>query len=123
MYWAWYIPILFFLALLQFTASFAFNFKIYKITKNKFVDAAFLGMLATIVSAIAIPFIAYLAITIANVGVDGETVKIGAAIGIVIAGAFSAAIGNFISVMLVPKVLEWQKNKNNQKENIKKESN
>ncbi len=116
-----YFLILFVFAFFEFIASFTFNFKIHKIAKEEFTKAAFLGMIATIVSSIGIPIIAFFGLQIMKndssfLGLEGFA----AATLIVLLGAILAAIGNYISTIIIPYIDHHFQHKNFRKDIYKK---
>ncbi len=101
----YYFLILIVFAFFEFVASFTFNFKIHKIAKEEFTKAAVLGMIATIVSSIAIPAIAFVGLLVMNS--DGSFLGLeGFAAGavIVLIGAILASIGNYLSTIIIPYI-------------------
>lgn len=105
----WWFLIVFFLVILilQYTISLAFNIKIFKIKRNRFMSAALYGVYATFISSITIPLIAWIAIY-GSTPVDSDEIDIGKAIFIVAIGAIGNALGSFLSIISIPIIFRKQ---------------
>ncbi|BDV03320.1 MAG: hypothetical protein HPPSJP_0410 [Candidatus Hepatoplasma scabrum] len=105
----WWFLIIFFLIILilQYTISLAFNIKIFKIKRNRYVSAAIYGVYATFISSITIPLIAWIAIYSATPE-NSTTLDVSKAIYIVIIGALGNSAGSFLSIISIPVIFKKQ---------------
>ncbi|CRX37178.1 / / hypothetical protein / 51495:51878 Reverse [Candidatus Hepatoplasma crinochetorum] len=115
----WWFLIVFFLIILilQYTISLAFNIKIFKIKRNRFISAALYGVYATFISSLTIPLISWIAIY-GSTPVDSNEIDIGKAILIVIIGAIGNALGSFLSIISIPIIFKKQLAEENKLQNI-----
>lgn len=115
----WWFLVVFFLIILilQYTISLAFNIKIFKIKRNRFISAALYGVYATFISSITIPLISWIAIY-GSTPVDSNEIDIGKAIFIVIIGAIGNALGSFLSIISIPIIFKKQLAKEENLKNI-----
>lgn len=106
---SWWFLIIFFLIILilQYTISLAFNIKIFKIKRNRFVSAALYGVYATFISSLTIPLISWIAIY-GSTPIDSDEMDITRAIFIVIIGAIGNALGSFLSIISIPVIFKKQ---------------
>lgn len=121
----WFLFVFFLIILIaQYTISLAFNIKIFKIKRNRYVSAAIYGVYATFISSITVPLIAWIAIYWSTP--EGTTdIDINEAILITCIGALGNAIGSFLSIMSIPIIFKKELKKEKELKNfnnIKKEN-
>ncbi len=97
---------------LEFVASFSFNFKIKMINRNKYTHAAALGALSTVIFTFLTAFASFVA-TIGNGSLSTDMWWF------ILAAAFMMAIGNVLATILIKPFENYLKKRQTRKEEIK----